>query len=96
MWLWQFQMFYQPKAIFQTWLCPHSAWIRCAVVRKVICGLSTSTPKQLPFGKVFGICQSNIIFVQSGSFKAIFKHAPSNLNNFLNCFFSLLKLYVKL
>ncbi len=33
MWLWQFQNFTNKKPC-ATWLCPHSAWMGCAVVHK--------------------------------------------------------------
>ena len=42
-----------------------SAWMRHAMVHKALKkqGLSTSGLKQLPFSKMFGICQSNIVFL---------------------------------
>ena len=67
---------YQQKAMLHMALHA-SAWMGCAVVHKPCSQcLCTSAPKQLLFGKTFGTCQSNIIFVEFASLKTIFRRIP--------------------
>ncbi len=68
-WLWQFQMFTNSSPLPLGWDTQWCIKPLCFTETKVSVkhlqqGLSTSAPIHLLSGKTFGICQSNIVFVQ--------------------------------
>jgi hypothetical protein len=60
-----------------TWLCTLPlGWDAQWCISLVLNAYVPAPPKQLLFGKTFGTCQSNIIFVEFASLKTIFRRIP--------------------